>query len=469
MHRVDRIDLGLAVPALAPAESSFLLAVSPGSWTLLQLRSTGQLVKRSLQVGSTTYSADVPVRASVTVASAPTLSALLEAQPTASEQDTWTPDPHWQAKADIAHLRDSQLAAPWIEALRTSLLAAAFSAADLPDLTACSSCEGLGQYISTDCSCALPASRHLGLVAGPDELVLDEPDAADQGDYTEMFDPTCPSCSGTGTQKLSCPPCQGSGQVPAAPTLLVTGPLGAFSTRPELAALLRSGLARVEGSFSSGWRFVDLYVKVDFTNWFLEISNQAAGLDSTRVRRGPYVYEWPDWLHASTSFRMRMRSVGEQDSLLSSQVLSLEDGPFEMCAGFDESAPWLPARLSGQLLPSGRSLLATLQDQLTRQLSSLSQPGPSGWFVEAEAMPAVPDDLLLTQLVDAADRYGASIGLGYGFIATGEFGPQVLLLDGNLTPLAQLGLGYTWAEALAQARLSVDTVLERARDHGLLG
>ena len=71
------------------------------------------------------------------------------------------------------------------------------------------------------------------------------------------------------------------------------------------------------------------------------------------------------------------------------------------------------------------------------------------------------------EMAEFALCLGESIGIGLalGFIATGQTGPAVCLLDRDDNVIVELGLDYDWPAAIASAHAVLPRILQRQEQH----
>ncbi|TJZ80020.1 hypothetical protein FCG67_03775 [Rhodococcus oryzae] len=415
---------------------------------------TGGTDYRSVGIGDQIYTSDQPERR---LESGPVFSstdALL------SYLDPDSADPAG-GDADSNEHRDSlgernrrDVAQNWPQAVRDIIVGHAERLAEdatrillrRPPLTerACTDCAGTGQVLG-ECMCI-----HLG---APGIIDLDAATAEPVGTYEPNQD--CSTCAGTGHYHRHCYDCGGTGVLagPIPTTITIAG--GALIVIDGQPAALAHRIP-VTARCSFGPREVVVRWSVDSKS-IIDQALTAAGLDPQRIvvrNNNLHELEIPRWAAGIAAFRAvvedgRIEKDPPSDASLEQDAMGSGLGWFALMPTAEHIATGIEASLLADyrtLLP-GTLPLNLRGDVAARIGVDLDARGvPVSRALSFESMPTIRQ--LLIDVAESAAARGLHAVLTMDFIATGEWGPAVTLLDSDLTLVAKGTTSYTIEHAL---------------------
>lgn len=317
-----------------------------------------------------------------------------------------------------------------------------------PPLTerTCSGCAGTGLVLGR-CPC---------VYLGPPKIVnLDTATRKPAAPYEPSQD--CTTCAGTGHSQRHCYDCGGTG--------VLTGPI------PTTLTLAGGAPVVINGQPAALAHRTPVVARCDFTprevtiSWSLDskaIADQellAAGLDPLRivVRNNAREVEVPQWIAGTCTFRAHVKN-GRIDTDPPSGTSLTQDAADDRLhwSAMLPTAEHIAADIETGLLAGYRTLLpGTLSPNHRGDVAAsigvtLDHRGmPVSRALSVEPMPTIGQ--LLIDVAKAAATRGLHAVLTMSFIATGEWGPAVILLDADLTPVAKGDTSYTIEHALLSA------------------
>lgn len=447
---------------LGDPDSRKIVRVDPSGWALVDYLSTGRLRAVSCRIGGAEYVMDVPEREPHVVAEAGTLRDLvaLMGYPGNREREDYLVQ---RTQIDSRDCEALEQIAPLIE---EALLSAAREAQPLDPSgrRACQNCRGQGGGTLANCPCRDNGRHYLGVARDAEDTIAEQPSepVVEAATGSPVYDPDCPDCSGTGRRRWTCPGCGGGGEEPVCLDWHVVGPSGSLSIRLDVAALLRAGDATVVVRSDPGYRFLRVITGISLAPLIQRINEAVAEGQPTWVFHGRHHRQWNTSISGPM---MEFDVVPTGEVVCEEEMLLPEHGPFRYCW---REHPDLSLQDWATALPNGNEILDSLQAQLSGNTYAYSRDEgayerASDGCVEAihyTAVRELPAHVLLDALLAKATEHGFGLGLGYGFIATGQSGPQVYLTDGE-QPIKELGLDYTWQGALADALHRLPEVMQR--------
>lgn len=458
----DTAALGRALSTLDPKfdrPGAIGLEIADGvlQFRLWESVETGDIDYRSVSVGNRIYVSDQPERRLESGPTFPTANALLSyLKPDAADP---FPDSSTRPTEDHDSYEERTrrgIAQNWPQPLQDTITEHADRLAEettdllrhRPPLTerTCSGCAGTGHVLGR-CPC---------VYLGPPKIVnLDAATREPAGPYEPSQD--CTTCAGTGHSQRHCYDCGGTG--------VLAGPI------PTTLTLAGGGPVVIDGQPAALAHRTPVVARCDFTptevtvSWSLDskaIADQglrAAGLDPLRivVRNSAQEVEVPQWIAGTCTFRAHVKNgrIDPDPPSGASLTQDAEDDGLRWSAMLP-TAEHIAADIETGLLAGYRSLLpGTLspnrRDGIAASIGvTLDERGvPVSRALSVEPMPTIGQ--LLIDVAKAAATRGLHAALTMSFIATGEWGPAVILLDADLTPVAKGDTSYTIGHALLSA------------------
>lgn len=455
---------------LVDPDDKLVVVVDASGFHRVVYAPTGAHQERTMSAGKQVFTAQVPVVSPVTLASAPSLPELLELSPPEDEEgEDWV---EYRREQEERHrlyaARDSHLEgvlSGWEADLRAEAsrrLASRSGSLVLP----CRSCEGAGAVVR-DCGCTETARLvDLG-VLGPDGF-----EGSTEVEL-EPSSPGCSACAGTGVRSFPCSSCGSAGTVSASVPMRFVDEL----TGEEVELLFdvdhfvaSGGPLTLRSASYHNWG--ELVLSLDFRATLEALlSPLGLDLDSTRPVTGEAIM-W-EFLLPNLWHRVGFRVLdpagkvwSEGSELPAAYQLVVDRSPVGDPLSAEEFASVLPD--PGPVLDSLTAALASSLSWVPQRSISSEEPElvperalADGYVLDAAGMLVRRTvhlrrlgsaEELVSGLRDLAADRGHRISLASGFIATGETGPTIYLLDSSGTPLAQLALEYEWRTALLSAR-----------------
>lgn len=428
-----------AVQALIGSQPQRVVVRRYDHWELVEYVSTGELKEVRLGTDDVRMSADVPVRAPKVLGAAGSLDDLAP-----EHRDEPVRHPGAPTKEDRARFRSRDL--EFVLELRERLrrdLAPAIAALGRPDRLVCTNCDERGGFIMS-CDCGQSTTTHLGLVAGSNDIVVEEarPFSTVKSDEAPLAD--CPRCAGTGERWSICVACSGIGEHPGRVHLEILPPGGGKRTVDlDLAALLSSGELGVKLRPVCGADRLRVNVDIDVT-------------PLNEIFERDFLDDAPGLVYAGGS-PMRFGALFSGSASLEFRVTGTDEAPVYSLA----------TRRRGDVDIEPFVLDAAVVESLAEELVD-TFAGPYRWLDPDDDSYRIEDggkvlvrtytltpDVPTSQRLDRMSRHasirGFYLAFGTTFIATGEIGPEVLLLDNDRRPVSQLAVGYDWHLMLAMA------------------
>lgn len=477
-------DFGALLARLLSPDGGPVVRVDAHEWALVEYRPTGRLYTRTVRVGDGIYTADVPEKAPHRLGAAATLAELAAAygrddSPADKDWSTYLQE-HAERHAGFT-ARDTDVTATLIDAVTRRVLDAANAADPLQtgQRRACRNCRGQGGGDHAGCGCKDRGLHYLGVIADADAVIVDEPHVPDNlAPHDQGFDPDCADCGGTGNTRWTCPVCDGTGREPVCVDWLIAGPDGNVTVRRDVAALLRDGDARLHVAVHSTNRRIQVVVRTDSRPLASRVDRQVAAGQPTWVRRGDFFHDWSFDVSFTFELELTPADATGDDGSDPRRGLTVHDGPFvyspvvrDLRTGDVTISPAVPLDRLADVLPTGEEIVNGLQQQasgnpwmgLEEVAADSATRGADGLIerVEQHAVVRLPRRVLFDALVAQATDAGYAIGLTYGFIATGQYGPAVYLLGDGDRAVTQLGDHYEWRTAVAEAHARLPRVLAR--------
>lgn len=493
MHEDNASPLSGNVDRLLHSEHAMVCA-RPNGWGLIEFRTTGRLHKRSARVGDAQYVAEVPVRAAHRLGNADTLKDLvrLHGKPEREPNEYWVrhgKEPG--ARHAASRTRDVGVQGEIVHLVHDRILHAAHAATplDTAGRAPCRNCSGAGRKPLDNCWCKERGAHYLGVLAERDDVLLDDPYPALEAGPAHVaepatYDPACDECHGTGTYLWTCPVCDGAGVEPVCVDWTVNGPDGTYTFRHDIASLIRDGHIRLHVDALPVARGIEVRVRTDCRPLRDTIEQKVASGQPAWLRTGTHFHDWN--LDSLTGFYLQMKPAGSRAPRLFSEAartpLTAADGPFVYAqrvykprSSSLRPARWVDREHLAQTLPTGKTLLGQLQASVAGNVyvspghpEMVGRRGDEGCAEEVRkhAVIRVPEEVLLRSAIDAASESGFTLGFKYSFIATGQTGPTVYLLDDADQVLLELGQDYFWHAAIAEAHARLPEAVAKLREAG---
>ncbi len=432
-------------------------------WRLVELRPTGRTERRAVHVALATYEADVPLRAPHVLGEAPTL-AELDAQVRGPAKPVPGPAPVTagteaaRRRDDAYRRRDARLAELW-SGFAWQVRSAAETAEPRPSLVVCDRCNATG-FVEAKCPCAvegLHGYHYLGSL-GEDGVLRA---AGSPGSEPVAPGPACGRCGGSGRERRACQYCWGVGSVAGRPRLVLSQPATGEerSLVFDAAELVRHG-ARLVPSVVSYRSWGQLWLTLDMTGYLQAVLGEVGASYETHLpQRGRWVNGWDrevtdvPW---TVPFGVRAKHMYR---------LEPHGGPKGPLVDVDQFVEQLPSPeavlevISGSLAEMIRyAPPVDDRDVSARRLRLSTYYGvdvdDNGMATGRTIVLRHLDDPLtiVTDMAAIAARDGGAVAMARGFIATEEWGPAVMLTDGDGAPLDELAVDYGWPEVLMMAR-----------------
>lgn len=477
----DPVAFSERLGSLLSPEGGPVIRVDGQQWCLVEYHSTGRLRTRTVRSGAVEWIAQVPEKAPYRVGSAASLEELVTTYGSSRTGEDWGECWSEQAQLRVERAaRDRELTELVTDTVTRRVMAAAAAAQPvLPtERRKCRNCKGRGGG-SHVCSCKDRGVYYFGVPSNPDDLVTDEPVVPDNLAPREQgFDPDCSDCQGSGFLWWTCPVCAGVGKEPACLDWLITGPDGEMSVRFDVAALLRARDVDVHVQVESMGRHARVTVRTDSRLLVARVNSMVAEGQPTWVRTDTHFQDWNFDVH--TSFQLEMTPLRHEPPEVphDSPPLTESDGPFKYVqVSYDRHSgnllrdKWVSLDEIASAVPSGERLLEQLQQQASGNpwLGVQEVPADSALRGADGLIERVPYSAVvkmsLSELFDDAVSQAASagyaLGLAYGFIATGQYGPSVYLLTSDDKAISEIGNDYYWHGAIAEAHARLPKLLSR--------
>jgi hypothetical protein len=468
---------------LLEPESRKLVRVRDQEWANINFLPTGKLLQTTMNTTGATYTADVPELAPSIVGVANSLENLAKQYGTQT-----TPMIHsWQETNDKRKLelwnRDIHVSSKIAETLKTRLLEAALSAPtlDVSGRRTCRNCRGDkgGEH---KCLCSENGIHYLGVLSESSDIIVDDPSGTvpPQTQKQNIFDPDCKKCLGTGIAHWVCEMCLGTGREALGLKRIVEGPDGKTIFVEDVAAWIRDGLATVEVSHYSINKGFTLFINIDYADLITKIEKQISAGQRTWLCSDRFFVDWSHAVKTEYAFFVRPQTknlnVGKENDW--NYAYTNEDGPFEYAIQSNDPNLWGRRNAANNwvseeniidILPTGKDILQKLQENYgggfwqTRDEQGVERSLVDG-LIESTSMHAtikIPGETLLQEMLSTLQGTGYGLGFRYNFIATGEEGPEVLLINNEDKALIALGLDYSWHQALASSYVFLPHVLEK--------
>lgn len=419
-------------------DEEYMVGLSLCGVKLIQFVDAGDTMTHRVRAGETEYYIKTPAKEAMVVANAADVAELRRSLPRDNEPDMT--DYYKRLRAEIDH-PDYQ---KWCETGVSEaeiILAAKEYLHERPDIGSemlpCRNCKGVGEF-ELQCSCTHGGVVFSDLSGGgmESERLREEGEA----------DPDCTACEGTGKKTNDCPMCHGAAQVVKYPEVIFRNSETGESTslRLDITQLVAEGVCDVTesmytynyGTFRGARRQKQISLER-----FIEKNLASIGIYmNCAVRLTEYgVYGFSAQNFSQTMFAEEWRE---------------EDGA---------------ARIRDELsMPRNRRATPqTSSDMSLMQRFEHMQSNISSGQNQTDATPSVIElanrndfSTTMRALLEKADAYGCSVGVKLSFIATGEVGPALYLLDEKSNVVAQLSSDYTLEDSLENALRSFDRFID---------
>lgn len=445
-------------------------------WVARRSVSTGRLITRKMGVGRSIYTAEVPEMVTHEPMSAATLKEL--AYGLASERlESLNKNPYvYEDNSPSIGDRDTEFLTALQVRFEKEL--SEYLAKDHPeiDTVECHRCQGKGKTINSCWDCTQGVQDvHIGMVANDDDLIIDTPNPAHQVKY-EVLD--CELCHGTKKYEVPCYECNSTGQVSRTITITIIGDNGIETITTDITELIKNNDAKLVISRISRSINASISVVLDLSPLRERLARTLVGENKKTlfITAGKNIRRPDDYFRSihvdTTNFvyldkdqygEVHWKPTGEADYVEPYYVPITFEDAYRKLAGWEISDMW-----------------ESLQKKFTSQYTYIWQPSDTG-LTRKEYLESVlytldanevingttvtvieekENIVLLQELAELAAQKGYGVELSYGFIATEETGPEIILTTRSGIGYAALGLEYTWTVALTSALLLLEKKID---------
>lgn len=446
-------------------------------WVARHSVSTGRLITRKIGIGRSIYSAEVPEMVTQEPMVSPTLKDL--AIGVASEKLARLEEhPYRNYSNEDTAVKEEDTA--FLSALQTrfetELAEYLTNKSPGSETVTCHNCDGTGKVMNTcwDCSQGVQ-DVHMGMVANDDDLIIDTPHPKHEVRY-EVLD--CELCHGTKTYEVACYPCNSTGQVPQVVNLTFIGENGVETVTTDILKLIRNNDVKFVIQQLSSNRHAALSIQLDVSPLKERLIRSLVGEDkkilfTTTGKRIMYPDEYLNPIHMGTTTFVRMgenqygetqwKPTGVEDYVEPFDVpLEFEDA-YRKLIGWDISNFWEEIQHSF----TSRYVYAwqpeSNKESRKEYLEHLSFSLTDDEVINGVTVSVLEEKdnmTLVKELAELAGRKDYGLELSYGFIATEQAGPEIILTTRGGLGYTSIGLDYSWTLALTSALLLLEEKID---------